>query len=145
VAGQELSELLPDRERSIRLFFEEFYGAARYDYAKLVNLLHDDAVVTVVGDVFDYPLSGVYRGRAQILDFLRRLDGEIERSGQKILNLVVDGDKVGLRRSVVIRHHGTAASRLLTLGALAVFRDGKVAQLHEYVDTSWLKQVLGED
>jgi ketosteroid isomerase-like protein len=145
MAAQDLSELLPYSDCSIRAFFSDFFLAARDDHAKFATLLHDDAVITLIGDVCDYPLSGCYRGRQQIFDLLRRIDREFERSGHKILNLVVDGDKVGMRRSVVIRHRGTAVCRLLTLGAFAVVRDGKLAELHEYVDTTWLKQILDSD
>ena len=82
----------------------------------------------------------------KILDLFRRIDAEIQMSENKILNLVVEGETVGLRRSVVVRHHGTAAMTRLIVGDFLKIRDGKIAEIHEYSDTAWLKRLTdGED
>ncbi len=117
--------------------------AARHDHMKFLGFVHDDAVFTLTGAILDYPFGGVYRGRNNILALLRRIDTEIEMSDHKILNLVVDGDRVGLRRGLLIRHRGTSASRPLVVANFIIFRDRRIAALHEYVDTTWLKQLSG--
>lgn len=132
---------LPDR--STHALVQEIL-AARHDHMKFLGFVHDDAVFTMTGAILDYPFGGVYRGRDNILDLLRRIDAEIEMSDHRILNLIVDGDRVGLRRSLRIRHHGTSASRRLVVGNVVTFRDLRIAELYEYVDTAWLKQLSGE-
>ncbi len=132
---------LPDR--STHDLVQEIL-AARHDHIKFLGFFHDDAVFTMTGEIHDYPFSGVYRGKDNILGLLRRIDAEIEMSDHKILNLVVDGDRAGLRRSLRIRHRGTSASRPLVIGNFVTFRDRRIAELYEYVDTIWLKQMSGD-
>jgi ketosteroid isomerase-like protein len=144
VTKRDLSEFLPDVSGRPQLDFVREVLEARGDYEKFLDFFVDDAVLTVVGRIYDYAFSGVYRGRENIHALLRRIDAEIEMSDHKILNLVVDADKIGLRRSVLVRHRGTAAARRLILGNFVTMRDGKIAELHEYVDTVWLKKIAGE-
>ncbi len=117
----------------------------RADPAKCVAHFHEDAVFTMIGRLCDYSFSGVFRGREQILDLFRRVDAEIQMSEHKILNCVVEGEQIGLRRSVVVRHHGTAAMTRLIVGNFVRFRDGKIAEVHEYADTAWLKRLSGDE
>jgi ketosteroid isomerase-like protein len=117
---------------------------ARGEPEKFVHFFHEDAVLHMVGRRSDYSFSGDYRGRAQILALLRRVDGDVERGGDKIHSLVIDGDKVGLRRSVVVRHRGTATVATLSIGNFAIFRDDRIAEAWEYHDTAWIKRLSGD-
>jgi ketosteroid isomerase-like protein len=144
VHSGELSDIFsagPDRSK-FGLFQEILQ--ARADLTKFAAYLHDDAVFTFVGQICDLSYSGVYRGRARILDILRRIDAEVELTDHKILNLIVDGDRIGLRRSTLVRHRGTSSTRLLTLGDFVTLRDDKILDGYEYVDTSWLKRISGD-
>jgi ketosteroid isomerase-like protein len=116
----------------------------RADPSACIVHFHEDAVFTMIGRMCDYSFSGVFRGRAQILDLFRRVDAEIEMSEHKILNLVIEGDSVALRRSVVVRHYGTAAMTGLIIGNFVRFREGKIAEIHEYSDTAWLRRLSGD-
>ena len=118
---------------------------SRADPAKCVEYFHEDAVFYVLGRLCDYPASGVFRGREQILGHFRQIDSEVECSERKILNLVVEGDKVGVRRSVVVRHHGTAAVSQLIFADFVKFRGEKIAEVFEYADTAWLKRLSGDE
>jgi ketosteroid isomerase-like protein len=144
VKSRELSDFLSaNPDRSVHELVRDIL-LARADYAKFATYLQEDAVFTFVGHICDLSYSGVYRGREQILDLLRRIDAEVELSDHKILNLIVDGDTFGLRRSTLVRHRGTSATQLLVLGNIVTLRDGKIAEGYEYVDTSWLKKISGE-
>jgi ketosteroid isomerase-like protein len=145
VTQNDLRGFLPDDPDRLQSDFVRQALDARSDLEKFMGFFHDDATIAIVGGIYDYAFSGVYRGRENILALLRRIDAEIEMSDHRILNLVVDGDKIALRRSTLVRHRGTAAARRLILGNLATMRDGKVAELHEYVDTAWLKKMSGAD
>jgi ketosteroid isomerase-like protein len=118
---------------------------SRGDPAKCLEYFHEDAVFYVLGRLCDYSASGVFRGREQILSHFRRIDSEVECSERKILNLVVEGDKVGVRRSVVVRHHGTAAVSQLVFADFVKFRDSKIVEVFEYADTAWLKRLSGDE
>jgi len=139
------SIFLPEtaNERTRELIVEALQ--ARADPAKCVEYFHEDAVFYVLGRICDYSASGVFRGRDQILDHFRRINSEVECSERKILNLVVEGDKVGVRRSVVVRHHGTAAVSRLIFADFVKFRGEKIAEVFEYADTAWLKRLSGDE
>lgn len=144
MTSRDFSKFFPgDRDRSMQDLAREILSA-RADHAKFMSFVHDDAVFNMVGQIRDYPFSGVYRGRDNILDLLRRIDAEIAMSENRILNLIVEGDRVGLRRGLSIRHRGTSATRSLVLANFALLRDGRIAELYEYVDTVWLKQMSGD-
>lgn len=144
MTSRDFSTFFPDdRDRSTHDLIQEILFA-RADHAKFMSFVQDDAIFTMTGQIYDYPFSGVYRGKDNILDLLRRIDAEIEMSDHRILNLVVDGDRAGLRRSVRIRHRGTSAARPLIVANFVTLRDGRIAELYEYVDTVWLKQMSGD-
>jgi|GEM_PF-6899846 len=145
MTARETSIFLPEtaNERTRELIVEALQ--ARADPAKCVEYFHEDAVFYVLGRICDYSASGVFRGRDQILDHFRRINSEVECSERKILNLVVEGDKVGVRRSVVVRHHGTAAVSRLIFADFVKFRGEKIAEVFEYADTAWLKRLSGDE
>ena len=145
MTARETSIFLPEtaNERTRELIVEALQ--ARADPAKCVEYFHEDAVFYVLGRICDYSASGVFRGRDQILDHFRRINSEVECSERKILNLVVEGDKVGVRRSVVVRHHGTAAVSQLIFADFVTFRGEKIAEVFEYADTAWLKRLSGDE
>lgn len=145
MATHDLSGFLPTNPESSKYELVGEILSARADLAKFADYVQDDAVFTFVGNICDYSFSGVYRGRKSILDLLRRIDVEVELSDHKILNLVIEGDRFGLRRSTLVRHRGTSATRVLTLGNFVTLRDGKIAEGYEYVDTSWLRKMAGEE
>jgi hypothetical protein len=76
---------------------------------------------------------------------MRRIDGEVEMSDHRVLNLLVDGDNAALRRSVVVRHHGTAACTRLIIGNFVRFRNARIFEVYEYAETSWLRRLSGDD
>ncbi len=118
---------------------------ARASPKKLIEYFHEDGVFHVIGTTHDYSFSGVYRGREQIFGLLRRIDAEVELGEHRILNIIVDGDYVAIRRTTLARHHGTSAFARLTVANLLRLRDGKIAEAYEYVDTCWLKRLSGDE
>lgn len=119
--------------------------ASRTEPKRFVEYFHEDGVVHVIGTSHDYTFSGDYRGRAQICALLQRIDMEVELGEHKILNMIVDGDNVAIRRSAEARHHGTSAFARLLIGNLLRLRDGRIAEAFEYVDTCWLRRLSGDE
>ena len=111
---------------------------------KFIEYFHDDAVWHVIGKCWDYSFGGDYRGHAEILALIRRIDGEVALSDHRILNIVVEGDTIAIRRTASVRHHGTAAVEKLVIGNFARFRDDKIAEAWEYLDTCWLQRMSGD-
>jgi ketosteroid isomerase-like protein len=116
----------------------------RYDHEAFLGHFHDDCTFRIVGRIRDYPFGGLYVGKAAVGALFRRIDDQIEQRDDRILNLLVDGDKVAIRRSVTIRHYGTSARTRLVVADLFRLRDQKVAEISEYIDTAWLKKLTGD-
>jgi ketosteroid isomerase-like protein len=146
VSQPEKSIFLPEQAKAehIRNLVGEILGA-RGEPLKMIDYFHDDCIFHVIGTSHDYSFSGDYYGRDQILGLLRRIDTDIEMQDHRILNVVIDGDTVGLRRSTMVRHRGTSARARLLVGNFVRLRDDRIAEISEYVDTCWLKRMLGED
>ena len=113
--------------------------------AKFIEYFHPDAAWHLIGKIRDYSFAGVYRGHAEILGLMKRIDAEVALSDHRILNIVVEGDTIAIRRSALARHHGTAAVEKLVIGNYARFRDDKIAEAYEYLDTSWLRRLAGDE
>jgi ketosteroid isomerase-like protein len=118
--------------------------AARPDPAKYVQYFHEDAVLHMIGRMCDYSLSGDFRGREAILGLYKRFETEVICTERTILGLVVEDGKAALRRSVVIRHRGTAARAKLIFADLITVRGDKIVEMFEYADTAWLKRLSGD-
>jgi ketosteroid isomerase-like protein len=119
--------------------------SARSVPRKIIEYFHEDSVFHVIGTSHDYSFSGDYAGREQILDLFHRIDTDIEMQDHRILNIIVDSDNVALRRSTLVRHRGTSARARLLVGNFVRFRDEKIAEIYEYVDTCWLKRLSGDE
>ena len=118
---------------------------ARPDPKKYVEYFHEDATYHMLGRLCDYSLSGVFRGRKQILNLFRRIDTEVICSERTLLGLVVEEGKAALRRSVVVRHRGTSAVAKLIFADLVKVRGDKISEMFEYADTAWLRRLSGDD
>jgi ketosteroid isomerase-like protein len=144
VPQSDKSKFLPEEaNRNVRQLLAEILFS-RNQPKKFIEYFHADAIWHVIGRIRDYSFSGQYRGHQEILALMHRIDGEVVLSDHKILNIVVEGDNIALRRSASVRHHGTAATDKLLIGNFARFRDGKIAEAYEYLDTCWLKRLSGE-
>jgi ketosteroid isomerase-like protein len=133
-----------DPRAAIReLVFHVF--ATRFDLNTFMNFFHDDAVMHIVGRVADYPFSGDYVGRSAIRAVLERMDSEVEQTQGEILNLLIEDDRIAIRRANALRHYGTAARMNLMVSDLIRFQDSKITELHEYIDTTWHERLAGGD
>lgn len=139
------SKFMPDETNRPALELLAAILAARSEPKKFTEFFHEDGVIHIIGTNRDYAFSGVYRGREQILSLLLRIDAEVEQGDHNILNVVVDGDNIAVRRMTSLRHHGTSAFTRIFVANLLRVRDGKIAEGYEYVDTSWLRRISGDD
>jgi len=109
--------------------------ASRADVDVFLSFFHDDAVFHMTGCVADFSFAGVYAGKRAIRAMLRRIDVEVEFSDAKILNLLIDDDRIALLRGARARHRGTAARIDLVASNFIRFKDLKVCEIHEHFDT----------
>ncbi|MCW2317750.1 Ketosteroid isomerase-related protein [Rhodoblastus acidophilus] len=132
-----------DPRAAIRDLVGQAY-ATRFDLDTFLGFFHEDAVFHIIGRVPAYPYSGLYVGKPAIRAALARIDGDIEQTDGRMLNILVEGDTIGIRRRNSLRHRGTAARLDIMVGNLIKFRDFKITELYEYIDTSWHEKLAGD-
>jgi ketosteroid isomerase-like protein len=109
-----------------------------------IQLFHEDAVVHVVGSRQDQPIYGSHRGHAQILQAMRAVDSTVELLRRKILAVVVDGDSFATRRLAEMRHRGTSVVVVFMESSIVRMRQGRIAEVFEYVDTAAVQLFDGD-
>jgi ketosteroid isomerase-like protein len=101
-----------------------------------------DAVWTIHGDL---PIAGPWRGRDHIVDdFLGAVGGALYEAGSvtfEFPTLIGEGDTVALEWRVRARtaHGGDYANAYC---GLFVVRDGRIAEVREYLDTAYAARTL---
>ncbi len=60
---------------------------------------------------------------------------QFENLGSVVHDLVIDGDRVAMRRTSIIRNRGTGSSAEVDIADFIRFRDGLVVELTEIADS----------
>jgi len=111
---------------------------------QFILLFHADAVVHIMGSRQDQHFYGTHRGHAQILQVMRSIDVAVEVRYRQILGVVVDGDRFAARLLVEMRHRGTAVVVNFMLGSVVRMRQGRIAEVFEFVDTTAVQLFDGD-
>jgi ketosteroid isomerase-like protein len=111
---------------------------------QFVQLFHEDAVVHIMGSREDLPFFGSHRGHAQILRVLRSIDAAAEVRYRQILAVVVEGDAFATRLVVEMRHRGTSVVANFMMGGIVRMRQGRIAEVFEFVDTTAIQLFDGD-
>jgi len=115
------------------------------DWANVGECLAEDAVYRVP---FPSPLGGVFHGRAEIVDYLRRilngLDRRFESRSPELLSLSQSGD-LGERiqiRGRVTYTHPSVPPLVFELDEVAVFAGDEMVSLEDIYDAENKKRIL---
>ena len=123
-------------EKNIQIVKDFFAAVGRGDQEGLLALVADDIEWIIPGE--DWPLAGTHRGHAGVADALRRASEEIPFSYPEPPEYVAQGDRV----LVIGFAQGKVRATNKTFDDHFVFaitiRDGKLANIREYVDTQAL-------
>jgi ketosteroid isomerase-like protein len=119
-----------DNVQTVKDFFAAMGGS---DRQALLALVAEDIEWIIPGE--DWPLAGTHRGHAGLADFLQKANETVETSFPEPPEFVAQGDRV-----LVI---GVATGKIKSTNKpfkdAWVFditvRDGKVANIREYIDT----------
>ena len=105
--------------------------------------LAPDIVYRMVGHRSYSPFSGEFRGPDAVIKGVRELNIEFEYQEMKIDRILIDGDNVAIRWHGRWRNRGTGASADFEGFAHLVFKDGKVAEYTNFVDTALAANIAG--
>ena len=129
-----------------RSLVEAFYKVyATRDADKIAEYLHDDIEWTISGPVDYLAFCGTHRGKAVVVDLIKRQVPQVLRTHSFVPEaMVVDGDQAAmLSRQSSCR---TADNRAVSfrVANFMRFRDGKVAENISLIDSfDAVEQVLG--
>src|SRR5580692_2731513 len=123
-------------EKNVQVVKDFFAAMGSADKQRLLALVAEDIEWIIPGE--DWPLAGTHRGHAGLTDVLQKASEEVETSFPEPPEFVAQGDRV-----MVV---GVATGKIKATNRAfkdewvfdITVRDGKVAQIREYVDTQAL-------
>ena len=123
-------------EKNVQVVRDFFAAVGSSDKQRLLSLVAEDIEWIVPGE--DWPLAGTHRGHAGLADLLQKVSDTVETSYPEPPEFIAQGDRV-----LVV---GFATGRIKATNrtfedhwvfAITV-RNGKLANVREYVDTQAL-------
>ena len=129
--------------RSVVEAFYKVYAARNAD--KIAEFLDDDVEWTISGPVDFLPFCGTHRGKADVLDLIKRQTPQVLRTFSFVPDaILIDGDQVAMLNRQSAKR--TADGRVISyrVANFMRFRDGKVVENVSLLDTfDAVEQVLG--
>jgi hypothetical protein len=129
---------------NIGLMQEVYKAIANHNFDALGPLLAEDAVLEIVGPAGS-PMSGVFRGREQVVEAARRNFGMVEEQKPEILSIVAQGDSVIVVGKETGRYRPTGREYEMHWMHEYTFREGKLARVRELLDRAELIRAAQQD
>lgn len=114
------------------------------DVSLVRELCSPDIVCEFVGDKSRIPYAGRHVGIDTLERIIRSIAVDFEQLGYAIREIIVDGGRIAVRRTVEWRHRGTGCRGLVELADFARFEDGLIVDFIEYRDTITILSMAGE-
>lgn len=108
---------------------------AANDLRGMLDYAAEDIVYDVRGDWMAFPFSGSVKGKAMVARALVSIATQFENLGSTIHDILIDGERVAIRRTARVRHRGTSKTADVAIADFARFRDGLVIELVEITDS----------
>lgn len=130
-------------EENVRTVKDFFAAVGRGDRPGLQALSAEDIEWIIPGK--DWPLAGTHRGHAGIATFLQTASETMETSFMETREYVVQGDRVMMIGVAKGKIKATDKAWEDDWVFAITVRDGKVANIREYVDTQALARASEKD
>jgi len=108
---------------------------AAMDLPGLNTFFSDEVVFELIGNWSIFPFSGRLQGKDAWERALTTIYTHVENLGSTVHELVIDGDRVALRRTTRLRNYGTGRVGDVAIADFLRFRDGLVVEVTELVDS----------
>jgi ketosteroid isomerase-like protein len=105
------------------------------DMAGLMSFFSEDIAYRMIGNWSMFPFPGPVRGKAAVTHAFGNLFTHFQSLGSEVHDIVIDGDRVAVRRTTRLRHLGTGRSAEIAVVDFLRFRDGLVTELTELLDS----------
>jgi ketosteroid isomerase-like protein len=113
------------------------------DISLIRELCSPDIICEFIGDKSRIPYAGRHKGIDTFERILRQIATEFEQLNHSIQEILVDGGRVAVRRTVQWRHRGTGRRGLVELADFARFEDGFIVELVEFRDSITMLSMAG--
>ena len=140
-ALHKLGEL--DRELIEQRLQMQFELRAKGDWRGWLEFAAEDICFDMRGNWAVFPYKKPLHGKKALVEALMMVVVQFENLGWVVNDLVIDGDRVALRRTVMVRNRGTGRIAELDVAEFIRFRDGLIVEFTEVVDSAALAR-LGE-
>jgi ketosteroid isomerase-like protein len=101
----------------------------------------EDIVYNVRGNWAAFPYTRPVHGKKLVAEALAMIGVQFENLGSVVHDLVIDGERVAIRRTATIRHRGTGKVGEVDIADFVRFRDGLVVEFTEVADSMALAQL----
>jgi ketosteroid isomerase-like protein len=134
---------MTSKEDALKVIHEAYEARRRGDVANTVARFAPDASFRIAGSPAASPVPRHVAGHQAMSVALQGLIDTFEFVEQKMINSVVEGEKVAVHWTVTLRHRQTNATQESELYDLCTVRDGKVVSFVQFADTALLNQMAG--
>jgi ketosteroid isomerase-like protein len=108
---------------------------AEGDMTRLMSFFSEDITYQMIGSWSMFPFSGPARGKAAVTHAFRHIFTHFQSLGSDVHDIVIDGDRVAVRRTTRLRNLGTGRSAGIAVTDFLRVRDGLVTELTELLDS----------
>jgi ketosteroid isomerase-like protein len=130
-----------DRELIEQRLHMQFELRAKGDWRGWLEFAAEDISFDIRGNWAVFPYAKPIQGKKALAEALMMVVVQFENLGWVINDLVIDGDRVGLRRTVMVRNRGTGRIAELDVAEFIRFRDGLIVEFTEIVDSAALAKL----
>jgi ketosteroid isomerase-like protein len=122
-----------------------FSARAKGDIEAMLSVCSDDIVYQSVAAWRVYPGAVPRQGKEAVRDLLNQISVEFAHGGFDIEEIIIEGRRAMIHRSVKVHHRGTNASGTLgVVDVITVNEDGLVSAVVEYFDTLHAAELAGK-
>jgi len=111
------------------------------DLARLMADFAEDVDFELVGNWSLFPQAGRLRGKDALAQALTTIYTTVENLGSRLHDLVIDGDRVALRRTTRLRSYGTGRVGDVMIADFFRVANGLVVEFTEIVDSLAIAQL----
>jgi uncharacterized protein len=130
-------------EENVQLVKDFFAAMGSYNKRDLLALAAEDIEWIIPGE--GWPLAGTHRGHAELAAVLKKASEEVEMKYTKPPEFVAQGDRVMVVGVAEGKIYATNKPYKDEWVFDVTVRDGKVAHIHEYIDTQALARASQRD
>jgi ketosteroid isomerase-like protein len=137
-----MEHTMANRE-AMRALIEQAYAArGKGDIEGLMAAFHPDAVFALAGEKKTLAIAGAIEGHSNVRDAMTGFIASFEFISRDIVSFVVDGDRAAVHSRLKARFVPKDTTFTSDLVDMFKFRDGKVIELIEFIDTALVSEII---